>query len=146
MARAAGDKMINSQNEAEKFFHKYAPKIGGALCVFGDWFGRPHDNWHRVKTFEVKDNYLKLEFNEDETLEVWNWKQLSDQKNGFIIQSASRVRWEWFYYGRPKIPENRFFIEHEVESGIVSAKSNVNWYSPNFNSSLSSPAVSIGGI
>jgi hypothetical protein len=141
MARAAGDKMINTQKDAEVFFRKFASEICGSLCMFGDWFGRPHDNWHRIKSFELKENYLKLVFNEDETLEVWNWQGLSEKGKGFIIQHASRVRWEWFYYGRPKLPENRFFQEHIVKNEIVEATSNVNWYSPSFNPSLSAPAV-----
>jgi hypothetical protein len=135
--------MMDTQEKAEDFFRKHGTEISGSLCVFGDWFGRPHDNWHQIKSFEVKENYLKLIFNEDETLEVWNWQGLSENGKGFIIQHANRVRWEWFYYGRQKFPENGFFIEHVVKDGAVTANSNVNWYSPDFKSSLANPAVSL---
>jgi hypothetical protein len=136
--------MINTQKEAESFFRKSAPQIYGSLCVFGDWFGKPHDNCYRIKSFEVKGKYFKLTFNEDETLEIWDWNVLNSGGNGFIIQYANRVRWEWFYYGRPKLPENRFYIEHNLKDGAIEAKSNVNWYTPSFKPSLLAPAVSIG--
>ena len=54
-----------------RFLRHHASDIGGSLCVFGDWFGRPMDNCHQLLSHEVKEDYLKLSFNEGETLEVW---------------------------------------------------------------------------
>jgi hypothetical protein len=54
-----------------EFLQKYATEIRGTLCVFGDWFGRPHDNWHSVIAFEFTEGHLRFSFNEGETLDVW---------------------------------------------------------------------------
>jgi hypothetical protein len=60
-----------------------------------------------------------------------------------VIQRASRVRWEWFYYGRPKLPENRFFVEHVVSGLGIEASTNVQWAQGRFQPSRAEPAVSI---
>ena len=85
----------------------------GSLQFFGEWFGRPWDNNHSIVAAQANENRLRLTFDDDETLDVWDPKELeleSDQL--FVIRSASRVRWEWFYYGESKTPENRHFIEY----------------------------------
>lgn len=136
----------NSMSEPEKpeqFLEQHSGDISGSLCVFGDWFGRPMDNWHQLIRHEAGPGYIKLSFNEGETLEVWQPKGLRMEGKAFIIQTAARVRWEWFYYGRPKLPENRFVIEHAVTDRGVQATSNADWAPRNFHPSLSEPAVSI---
>jgi hypothetical protein len=135
--------MLNTQEEAKNFLRKHAMEIAGTLCVFGDWFGKPMDNVHRVISYETRENYLKFVFDGDETLEVWNAQGFRKENRNFIIQNAQRVRWEWFYYGRAKLPENRFFVEHVVKHGVVAASSNVTWYSPDFKPSVLKPAVSL---
>ena len=37
----------------------------------------------------------------------------------FRIALATRVRWEWFWYGSPKIEQNRRFIDHRIEHGRI---------------------------
>jgi hypothetical protein len=118
-------------------------RIQGTLCVYGDWFGRPMDNCHRMTAVEGDTSFLKLTFSDEETLEIWDPQNLTLSKTGFSVQSASRVLWRWFYYGRPHLPENRFFIEHTRSGNHVGATSNVTWYSPHFNPSLTQPAVAI---
>ena len=117
--------------------------IAGTLRVFGDWFGKPMDNVHSVKSFEEKDNYIRLVFDDDESLEVWDGRGIKITQDKLTINKASRVRWEWFCYGKPKTAENRFFIEHIVKDDKVIASSNVNWYSQVFNPLLKEPAVNI---
>lgn len=126
-----------------RFLREHAAQINGSLCVFGDWFGRPMDNWHQVVSHEEKEGYVRLTFNEGETLEVWEPAGLRMEGKSFIIQQASRVRWEWFYYGRPKLPENRFSIEHVVSGQKIEATTNVQWALGRFEPSRAHPAVSI---
>ena len=125
------------------FLQEHSNDISGSLCIFGDWFGRPMDNCHRLVSFETKQGYLKLSFDQAETLEIWNPQGLKKEKKTFSIHRASRVRWEWFYYGRPHLPENRFAWEHVLKDGLIEATSNASWYSPDFKPSLLKPAVSI---
>lgn len=89
------------------------PRLHGSLQIFGEWFGRPWDNNHSMVAAEADENHLRLTFDDDETLDVWDPKGLelaSDPR--FVIRSASRVRWEWFDYGEPKTPDNRHYIEY----------------------------------
>jgi len=125
------------------FLREHAATIEGSLCVFGDWFGRPMDNCHRLVSHEAEEDYLKLSFNEGETLEVWRPQGLKKEGRRFVIQHAKRVRWEWFYYGRPQLPENRFFVEHVADGESITASSNVNWAPHSFKPSRAEPAVSI---
>jgi hypothetical protein len=125
----------------DEFLRLHGKEIGGSLCIFGDWFGRPMDNWHRVVSFEVKEDYIKLTFNEGEILDVWGAKGLKIEGKSFVIRQANHIRWEWFYYGRAKLPENRFFLKYVVNGGEIEATSNVTWYKPDFQPSLMKPAV-----
>lgn len=43
----------------------------GSLRIWGQWFGRPHDNIHRIVACSARDNELCLGFDDDETLTVW---------------------------------------------------------------------------
>lgn len=126
-----------------RFLREHAGDICGSLCAFGDWFGRPMDNLHKLVSFEAKEDYLRLSFNEGETLEVWSPQGLKIEGKRFLIQHAKRVRWEWFYYGRPKLPENRYFVEHVTDGEAITASSNVDWAPHNFKPSRAEPAVSI---
>jgi hypothetical protein len=57
--------------QSADFWCEHAAQISGSLCVFGDWFGRPMDNCHQLVSHEEKEGYVRLTFNEGETLEVW---------------------------------------------------------------------------
>jgi hypothetical protein len=115
----------------------------GSLVVFGDIFGGRIDNIHSAVSAEIggSPTRLRVEFNEGESLEVWDPADYSFGPRDFRIATASRVRWEWFYYGKPKTPENHFFIQHEVRNGVVSATSDAIWAPRLFAPSLSQPAV-----
>jgi hypothetical protein len=102
----------------------------GALCFWGEWFGRPYDNIHQIVSCEVEGEVLKLHFNEDETLFVWSPHRLKADQKTFRISGAAKVRWEWFYYGLPKIEINRYFMEFVKDGNAITATTNVNWYTP----------------
>jgi hypothetical protein len=127
----------------EQFLAVHAREIEGALCVFGDPFGRVAEDWHKVTGYEAKQDYLKLYFKEGETLEVWHPSGLKLEGEKFLIQHAQRVRWEWFYYGRPQTAENRYHREHLVKGDAITVTSNVTWYAPEFSPSLAKPAVTL---
>ncbi len=129
--------------DPSRFLLDHSEQINGSLCVFGDWFGRPMDNWHQLVSHEEKEGYIRLSFNEGETLEVWEPTGFRMDGKSIVIQRAVRVRWEWFYYGRQKLPENRFFIEHVIAGQSVEASSNVDWAPHSFKPSRAEPAVSI---
>ena len=104
----------------------------GSLCLFGEWFGgRPYENQHTLTAVRVDDGAVVLNFDEGETLTVWNPARVSVTEDGLRIARASRVRLEWFYYGRTQAPENRYSIDYQVDSdGAISVADTADWYEP----------------
>lgn len=86
----------------------------GTLQFWGEWFGRPHDNFHTVtKTYWEKDNILIIKFDEGETATIYNPKNIISNKRIFYIEKASLITFEWFYYGREHITENLYRLEYQ---------------------------------
>jgi hypothetical protein len=117
----------------------------GSLVVFGDIFGGRIDNVHVVRSAQAvgTPERLTIEFDDDEVLEVWDPSGGSVSATALRIDRATKVRWEWFYYGRPKTPENRYFIEHSNARGVVTVTTNLDWAAPAFNPSAERPAVEV---
>jgi hypothetical protein len=69
--------------------------------------------------------------------------EMTADKSQFRINRADRVRWEWFYYGRPKTAENLFFKDFVRAGQNIPPTTNVNWYSPDLTADVSLPAVEI---
>lgn len=134
-------------SEAEKIVEQLSGNLpnvkSGSLRIWGQWFGRPMDNWHSLVACEAEGDVLRLKFNEDETLYVWEPVQAVINDKMFRIQQADRVRWEWFYYGRPKTSSNRYFEDFIRKEGEIIATTNVDWYSPDLRPTLGSLAVEI---
>lgn len=120
----------------------------GSLAVFGDIFGGRIDNIHSVRAARAvgAPERLVVEFDDDETLEVWDPADWEISATAFRIRHASKVRWEWFYYGRPKVRENRYYHEHTSVGGVIRATSNVDWYQPSFHPSADREAVELLGL
>ena len=117
----------------------------GSLCVYGDFFGRPYDNMHSVlsaRTSSSEDSLI-LDFDQGETLEVWEPQSALITPTAFAITAASRVRWTWFYYGRSQLPENQYFIEHLRSGDDVSVATDVDWAALEFSPSARRPAVQL---
>lgn len=110
----------------------------GALRFWDQWFGRPYDNCHRLIACTADGDLLRLRFDEEELLSVWSPRNLRVDKSTFLISNAAQVRWEWFLYGRPKIPANLYFMEFTNGDAGLSAKTN-NWLKLNPDASF--PAV-----
>jgi hypothetical protein len=86
--------------------------------MYGEWFGQPYDNFHTLVEVEAAGDELRLRFDEGETLSVWDPREVVLSSDVFRIGGASRVRWEWFSYGRPQTPENLHTIEYAVEGWV----------------------------
>ncbi len=137
-------------NEAEKICYeiqRLLPEISrGSLRFWGVWFGRPYDNLHRIVASEYNRDVLRLRFNEDEQLTVWSPSGLTLGSSVFQIEDAQRVLWEWFYYGRPKTPANRFFYDFVKNPETIVASSNMDSFVPNLKTDSRLPAAEILSI
>jgi len=119
---------------------------GGSLCIWGNWFGRPMDNFHTLKevTFDKELNKLILTFDNQERLTIWNAENISDAKGHFQIEKAVKVLWQWYYYGKPQTEENLFFEEYEHLDNKIVFKTNVNWFKKSGSDlTTKKPAVSM---
>lgn len=119
--------------------HKH--DVRGSLRIFGEWFGRPHDNCHELMSMVAEADSVILGFDQGESLQVWSPSDPEFVSHRFAIRSASHVRWEWYYYGRPHLPQNRYFLDYIVAGKTVDATTNVDWYSPALHPSLHEYAV-----
>ena len=119
----------------------------GSLVVYEDIFGGRIDNMHRVTSAHAigDSDRLVVEFDEGETLEVWDPEDASISSREFRIAAASRVHWEWFSYGDPKTTENRFFIDHVRTDDTVVVSTNRTRGST-FAPTAEAPAVELVGI
>jgi hypothetical protein len=59
---------------------------------------------------------------------------------------ASKVRWEWFYYGREETPANRYFIEHVRDGDTVQVTTDVDWAPIRSVATTEKPAVEVLGM
>jgi hypothetical protein len=119
------DYIANQINEA-------LPNVkAGSLRMWGQWFGKPYDNSHSIKRCFAVGSKLTLGFDGGEALTIENPKELEISTTIFSIRSASAVRWEWFYYGRPQTEGNRYYYQFTRTGSVVNAESNVDWYKPN---------------
>lgn len=136
--------IMEEAEEIAKHIINLLPNVKrGTLRFFGDWFGRPYDNYHILESAEAKNNCLILKFNEKETLSIWKPSGSIISVDEFQINFASRVFWQWYSYGRSQTPENLYYEDFVVEGDEIKAKTNADWYKPNFQTSLSEPAIKI---
>jgi len=115
----------------------------GTLRFWGNWFGRAYDNYHRVVGSDATGDLLFVRFEEGEILSVWRPRGAVIDNRTFRIRFAKRVRWEWFYYGRPKTADNLYFEDFTRNGLAIVAKTNVDWYSPDLRATILKPSVEI---
>lgn len=113
----------------------------GSLRFWGNWFGRPYDNWHRLLRCEANSETVILSFNEGEVLTITNPFEVVIDIDRFSIRAASKVRWEWFWYGLPKTAENRRFQEYVRDGKSIAFNTNSYSGSRDLNLSASANAV-----
>jgi hypothetical protein len=115
----------------------------GTLRIWGDWFGRPHDNIHRITGATADAHVVTITFDQDETLTVWQPAGGEFNAARFRIREADRVRWDWFAYGPPAVPRRPYFLDYIREGRVIRGDSNVDWYTPTFQTDPSMPAAEL---
>lgn len=73
----------------------------GTLRFWGDWFGRPYDNYHTVIAAYKTENLLVLHFDQGEKCTIYEPKAIVNEKEQFHIAQATKIIWEWYAYGKP---------------------------------------------
>lgn len=128
----------------DNYNKKQGLKKNGSLCFYGHWFGKPYDNFHQLELvlYESSTNTLTLIFDEKETLTIVNPNDIAESESMLTINSADKIIWNWFSYGKSQTGENLYFIEVNRNGGELIGKSNVDGYKPDFKDmTIKSPAI-----
>lgn len=115
----------------------------GTLRFWGQWFGRPYDSCHTMLAAKGTADTLIVRFDAEEKLTVVHPEGVCISRSRFRIQSASKVTWEWFYYGRPAKPDNLYREEYTRQGSEIVAISTVDWYTPDLRPCVTCSAVEI---
>lgn len=84
----------------------------GTLRMWGQWFGRPYDNFHWAVGCHAFDEGLRFTFSEGEVLTIWQPLHVVLTEAKFEVSEAARVRWEWHWYGAPKVASNLKYLDY----------------------------------
>ena len=96
----------------------------GTLRFWGQWFGRPYDNLHTIVSCDATEDCLRVRFDDGEVLAVWNPVDVEIDATRFRIGSATAVPWTWYYYGRPRTPENLFYRDYAKQADNIAFRTN----------------------
>jgi len=135
---------LTTNEFVEKYNSNNGQIKGGSLCFYGKWFGRPYDNYHELESvsFDELANTLTFIFNEKECLTIFNPDGICEYQNKLTIADSDKIEWKWFYYGKPQTEDNIYFIEVYRSNNTLTGKSNVNWYTEDFQDlSVEKPAL-----
>lgn len=91
---------------------------GGSLCFYGDWFGRPCDNYHKIQNYTYENDILCICFDEGEVLRVISPRNIINEENMFAITNAAKVEWIHHLYS-DTIKENNRANCYELVDGKV---------------------------
>ncbi|NHN24853.1 hypothetical protein FIA58_004105 [Flavobacterium jejuense] len=120
---------------------------GGTFRIYGDWFGKPYDNYHELKyaEFDKQLNRLTLVFKENERLEIYNPRHIFEASTFLKVVNADRITLTWFYLGKTHVKENQYYLDYKRNNNKIVTQTDVDWYKPTFDVSLGEPALIIYG-
>lgn len=98
----------------------------GTLVFFGDIFGgRYGENRHQIidYKYDKTQEIYRIHFNKGETCTIYHPKEIKYDKKAFVIKDASRIIWEWYYYGREKTASNLNSLDYKkLDAMYISLK------------------------
>jgi len=114
-------------NEFSKIINFLKEKPGGTLRFYGEWLGRPYDNYHKILECNFNEGILIIKFYDGELIKIWNPNNIVFNDNELIINESTSVEFIRYYYGKPKTDVNSIinrysngeFPKQSVETGKV---------------------------
>lgn len=101
-----------------------ASLCAGSLSFWGNWFGRPYDNIHRIVGAHAIDKTTIIYFDQAECLVVEAPSDWSLTDGKLLIGNARLVRFHWYYYGRIPCQNTLQFEEYRVSEEGLSFSTN----------------------
>ena len=121
---------MTEAEQVAQVIQKSLPRLkSGTLRFWGQWFGRPSDNIHRVVDSASNGDVLRVYFDAGEVLTVINPADTLVSEDRFRIGDAKQVRFEWYEYGHKKVPENLRYQEY-VREGTDAIVAETNFLVP----------------
>lgn len=109
-----------------KLINNLEVKPGGSLRFYGEWFGRPYDNYHKILECMFKDGILDITFDTGETVRIWNPNNIIFDDNELTIKNATCVEFLRYYNGKPQTKESliidRYANDELIHPSIKSGK------------------------
>jgi len=120
---------------------------GGTIRIFGDWFGKEHDNIQTIKSaeFNKETHTLIILFDNKVTLEIENPKHIFEVSAFLKIIKADRIKLKWYRNYGEKWTANPYQIIYNCTNKKIETETNVDYYKPYLDVSLSAPALMIYG-
>ena len=117
---------LDAVTEAEQMvkkllgIHRKSQKIdiatkGGSLSFYGDWFGRPYDNYHKFVYATCDEELLEIIFEDGERLLVYRPENIVSARKTLEIERAEKIKWIYYPYGR----RERNIITYKLEDKKV---------------------------
>jgi len=97
--------MVTLQALADDLQHML-PRDFDALELWGESFGRPGEDGHTLLSVTVTNDCLRLHFNDDETLAIWNPSGIRRANGELIVLDATAIRWTSYKAARCRTLEN----------------------------------------
>ena len=72
---------------------------GGTMCFYGEWFGRPYDNYHKIVNAAFENDCLTIYFKNSEVLSIYNPTEIINEEHCFEVKQATKVVWQYTPYG-----------------------------------------------
>ncbi|MGC4049818.1 MAG: hypothetical protein QM757_09930 [Paludibaculum sp.] len=123
--------------------HAIPGGLCGSLRFWGECFGSPYSQRHRLVSCEVDGVVLRLVFDQRETLSVWSPGGLTIHRAGFRIADARRVRWEWHAHGRAHTRDKLCVLEFARSGEIITTSTNGDGVNPSMNPDAAQAAVEL---
>ena len=104
-----------------KIINNLEEKPGGTLRLYGEWFGRPFDNYHKILECMFKDRILHIIFETGEKIKVWNPDKITFNNSELMIKDSTCVEFLRYYQGKPQIEENLIIDRYSNDALINSS-------------------------
>jgi hypothetical protein len=72
---------------------------GGGLVLPDGWFGRPHDNLHRLTFIASRPSWLIIELDEQFLLTIRDAKVVARENRDLVISGFASCTFDWKEYG-----------------------------------------------
>ena len=92
---------------------------GGSLCFYGDWFGRPCDNFHQIIHTSYDGEILEIIFDQQEHLLVYQPEGITSTARELEIIKAQKVKWLYIPFGSKTTEYNTITYTYNAESKTV---------------------------